>query len=129
MTHVAAHDFRRRGDSGAVALEYAGTVPLAFFVIFLAFQAYVSFTTVSRVENIARTGAREAGQRYEPGLCVQYANSVRPAWLNDYKIEGGRTKVADGDAVYCHVEAKLPIIWKGIPLDYTVTRTVTMPLG
>lgn len=40
----------------------------------------------------------------------------RPAaWLNDYKIEGGRTKVADGDAVYCHVEAKLPIIWKGIP--------------
>lgn len=60
MTHVAAHDSRRRGDSGAVALEYAGTVPLAFFVIFLAFQAYVSFTTVSRVENIARTGAREA---------------------------------------------------------------------
>lgn len=128
---MAAHDSRSRSrsDAGAVALEYAGTVPLAFFVIFLAFQAYISFTTVSRVENIARTGAREASQRYDPGLCAEYANGVRPAWLNDYKIEGGRTEVAGADAVYCHVEAKLPILWKGIPLDYTVNRTVTMPLG
>jgi Flp pilus assembly protein TadG len=129
VTHVTAHDSRRRRDSGAVALEYAATIPLAFFVIFLSFQAYISFTTVSRVENIARTGAREASQDYEPAACVRYANSVRPTWLNDYKIEGGKTEVADGDAVYCHVEAKLPLLWKGIPLDYTVNRTVTMPLG
>lgn len=129
MRFVAVRDSRSRGESGAVALEYAGVAPLALFVIFLAFQAYISFTSVSRVENIARTGAREASQRYDPNQCVEYAESVRPAWLNDYKIEGGKTQVADGDAVYCHVEAKLPILFKGIPLDYTVNRTVTMPLG
>ncbi|MBB4773291.1 TadE/TadG family type IV pilus assembly protein [Actinomadura livida] len=112
-----------------MALEFAGSVPIAFFVIFLSFQAYISFTTVSRVENIARTGAREASQRYDPRLCVEYARSVRPAWLNDYRIEGGATTVDGEDAVYCRVEAKLPIIFKGVPLDYTVKRTVTMPLG
>lgn len=126
---MAAHRSRRRGDGGAVALEFAGSVPIAFFVIFLSFQAYISFTTVSRVENIARTGAREASQRYEPNLCVQYANSVRPTWLNDYDIKGGTTTVDGTEAVYCRVEAKLPLIFKGVPLNYTVKRTVTMPLG
>lgn len=129
MRAAAARGSRRRGDAGAVALEFAGSVPIAFLVIFLSFQAYISFTTVSRVENIARTGAREASQRYEPGLCAEYANGVRPAWLNDYKIEGGTTTVDGTDAVYCHVEAKLPLLFKGVPLDYTVKRTVTMPLG
>jgi hypothetical protein len=31
--------------------------------------------------------------------------------------------------VYCHVRAKVPLLWKGVPLDFTVNRTVTMPLG
>ncbi|TDB85125.1 TadE/TadG family type IV pilus assembly protein [Actinomadura sp. 7K534] len=126
---MAARRSRRPGDRGAVALEFAGSVPIAFFVIFLSFQAYISFTTVSRVENIARTGAREASQRYDPRLCVEYARNVRPAWLNDYRIEGGATTVDGEDAVYCRVEAKLPVLFKGVPLDYTVKRTVTMPLG
>ncbi|MEU9841218.1 TadE family protein [Actinomadura sp. NPDC048032] len=125
---MAAHDARRR-DAGAAAIEFAGVLPIALFVIFAAFQAYISFTTVSRVENIARTGAREAAQHYDPSLCVEYANRVRPYWLNDYKIDGGRTEVAGADAVYCHVEAKLPLLFKGVPFDYTVNRTVTMPLG
>ena len=129
MTPVAARGLRRRRDSGAVALEFAGSLPVALFVIFLSFQAYISFTTVSRVENIARTGAREASQRYEPRLCVEYARNVRPPWLNDYRIEGGATTVDGEDAVYCRVEAKLPVLFKGVPLDYTVKRTVTLPLG
>ncbi|MBB6399785.1 Flp pilus assembly protein TadG [Actinomadura coerulea] len=125
---MAAHDFRRR-DAGAAAVEFAGVLPVALLVVFVAFQAYISFTTVSRVENIARTGAREAAQHYDPSRCVEYANRVRPYWLNDYKIDGGRTEVAGADAVYCHVEARLPVLFKGVPLDYTVNRTVTMPLG
>ncbi len=119
----------RRGDRGAVAVEFAGIAPLAFFVIFLAFQAYISSTTVERVENVARTGAREAGQRYDPGLCRERARAAMPGWLNTYSIEGGRTSVDGDDGVYCRVRAKLPLLWKGIPLNYTVTRTVTMPLG
>ncbi|WP_433327566.1 TadE/TadG family type IV pilus assembly protein [Spirillospora sp. CA-294931] len=129
MTVVAASGTGRHRDGGAVGLEFGGIIPLALFIIFLAYQAYVAFTTVSRVENIARTGAREASMRYEPGLCHTYGARTRPRWLNDYEVEGGATKSGGTDAVYCRVEAKLPIIFKGVPLDYTVTRTVTMPLG
>lgn len=121
--------FARRRDRGAVALEYAAVFPLACFVIFLAFQGYVASTTVERVDNAARTGAREAGKRYEPGLCAKYARQAMPGWLNDYTIDGGHQSVDGDDGVYCRVRAKLPLLWKGIPLDYTVTRTVTMPLG
>ncbi|MEU4827535.1 TadE family protein [Actinomadura sp. NPDC023710] len=120
---------RGRHDRGAAALEFAGVFPLAAFVIFLAFQGYVASTTVERVDNAARTGAREAGKRYEPGLCEEFANRAMPGWLNDYTIDGGHRSVSGDDGVYCRVRAQLPLIWKGIPLDYTVTRSVTMPLG
>jgi Flp pilus assembly protein TadG len=126
---VAPPQRHGRDDRGSVATEFAGIVPLAFVVILLSFQAYVSSTTVERVENIARTGAREAGQRYDPEQCRRHALDAKPAWINDYEIEGGATRVAGEDAVYCRVEAKLPLLWRGVPLDYTVTRTVTMPLG
>jgi Flp pilus assembly protein TadG len=116
-------------DRGGVAIEFAGIIPFALLVILLSFQAYVSSTTVERVENIARTGAREASQRYDPGQCRRHALNAMPAWLNEYQIEGGATRVGGEDAVYCRVRAKLPLLWKGVPLDYTVTRTVTMPLG
>lgn len=118
-----------RRDRGAAALEFAAVFPIACFVIFLAFQGYTASTTIERVENAARTGAREAGKRYDPGLCVTYARQAMPGWLNDYTINGGHRSVDGDDGVYCRVSAKLPLLWKGIPLNYTVTRTVTMPLG
>ncbi|MBO2463768.1 TadE family protein [Actinomadura violacea] len=123
---------RRAGlgaDRGAAALEYAGVLPVALLVIFTAFQAYVGSTTIERVDNAARTGAREAGQRYDPGLCPLYAGRAMPGWLNEYTITGGHRAVHGADGVHCQVRAKLPLLWKGIPLDYTVTRSVTMPLG
>ncbi|WP_067476962.1 TadE/TadG family type IV pilus assembly protein [Actinomadura hibisca] len=126
MDELAA---RLRDDRGAPSLEFGGILPIALFCIFLVYQAYISSTTVERVENIARTGAREASKLYSPGQCREYALGAKPYWINDYQVEGGHTRLADGDAVYCEVDAKLPIIWKGIPLDYTVTRKVTLPLG
>ncbi|MEV4253569.1 hypothetical protein AB0J52_10410 [Spirillospora sp. NPDC049652] len=118
-----------RGDRGATALEFAAALPLALFVIFFAYQAWVASTTVERVENIARTGAREASQDYSPDECRRYALNTKPHWISDYEVEGGATTVDGTDAVYCRVKAKLPLLWKGIPLDYTVTRTYTLPLG
>lgn len=116
-------------DRGATAFEFAAALPLALFVIFFAYQLWVSSTTVERVENIARTGAREASQDYSPGECRSYALDSKPGWINDYQVEGGATTVDGTDAVYCRVRAKLPLLWKGIPLDFTVTRTYTLPLG
>ncbi|MES9543186.1 MULTISPECIES: TadE/TadG family type IV pilus assembly protein [unclassified Actinomadura] len=119
----------RRVDRGAAAVEFAAVLPLALMIIFLAFQAYMASTTVERVENAARTGAREASKRMDAGSCEKWAQDAMPYWLNDYSISGGPTTVNDGDAVSCRVKAQVPVIWKGIPLDFGVTRTVTMPLG
>lgn len=121
---------RRDGERGATAIEFAAILGPTLFVIFFAYQAYVSSTTVERVQNAARTGAREASQRYDPSLCRTYAERTIPkAWLTEYWIEGGVTRVGDDEAVTCTVRAKLPVLFKGVPFDYTVNRTVTMPLG
>jgi hypothetical protein len=122
--------WREPDDRGASIVEFAGILVPALVVILIAFQAYISSTTVERVQNAARTGAREASQRYNPGACPFYAESVIPkGWLKEYWINGGATSVGGDDSVYCTVRAKLPLLFKGLPLDFTVTRTVTMPLG
>ena len=122
--------FRGPDDRGASVVEFAGILVPALIVILIAFQAYISSTTVERVQNAARTGAREASQRYDPGVCPFYAENVIPkGWLKEYSITGGATSVGGDDSVYCTVRAKLPLLFKGLPVSFTVTRTVTMPLG
>jgi Flp pilus assembly protein TadG len=122
--------FSGPGDRGASIVEFAGILVPALIVILISYQVYVSSTTVERVQNAARTGAREASQRYDPSACPFYAETVIPkSWLKEYSINGGATSVGGDDSVYCTVRAKLPLLFKGLPVDYTVTRTVTMPLG
>lgn len=118
---------RRMADRerGIAAVEFAALFPLFVIILFVAFQAYVASTTIERVENAARTGAREAGQRYDPERCPSAALRAMPGWLNERKADGGRT----GDGVSCHVRAKFPLLFKGVPLNLTIDRTVTMPLG
>jgi Flp pilus assembly protein TadG len=121
---------RGRDDRGAAIVEFAGILVPALVLILIAFQLYISSTTVERVQNAARTGAREASQRYDPGACPVYAGQAIPkGWLKQYWINGGATSVGGDDSVYCTVRAKLPLLFKGLPVDFTVTRTVTMPLG
>jgi hypothetical protein len=48
-----------------------------------------------------------------------------PGWLNNRVADGGPS----GDGLYCHVRAKVPLLWPGVPLDFTVDRTVRMPMG
>jgi hypothetical protein len=33
------------------------------------------------------------------------------------------------DAVVCVIDATVPILAKGVPLDFSVTRTVEIPVG
>lgn len=121
---------RGPADRGASVIEFAGLFAPTLILILIAFQAYISSTTAERVQNAARTGAREASQRYDPSVCPEFAENVMPKrWLKQYSINGGATSAGGDDGVYCTVRAKLPLLFKGVPVDITITRTVTMPLG
>jgi hypothetical protein len=118
------HGSRRR-DLGAAITEYIAVFPVALVVILLAFEGLMSGMTVERVENAARTGARVAGQRQNAEACRGSALGVMPGWINQKEVDGGW----QDDGVYCHVRVKIPVLWPGAPLDFTIDRTVHMPVG
>ncbi|MDN3356896.1 TadE family protein [Actinomadura sp. DC4] len=112
-------------DRGAAITEYIAVFPVALAVILFAFEGLMSGMTVERVENAARTGARVASQRQDAGACRGSALGVMPGWINRRKVVGGWRD----DGVYCHVRADIPVLWPGAPLDFTIDRTVHMPVG
>ncbi|MFC9972704.1 hypothetical protein ACFVH6_17625 [Spirillospora sp. NPDC127200] len=111
-------------DEGTAATEYLSMFTLFLFVLFLCFQVYVSFTTIEKVEDAARTGAR-VGSMESVANGRAAAERVMPGWLNEHRIDVGR----DGDAVECRISAKVPLIAKGVPFDITITREVHIPVG
>jgi Flp pilus assembly protein TadG len=115
-----------RRDSGDVVVEFAAAFPVALIVILLCFEALMAATTVERVENAARTGARVASQAQNPGVCGSAAQQSMPGWLNEKTAQGGW---ADDGGLYCQVHAKVPLLWPGVPLEFTVDRRVQMPMG
>jgi hypothetical protein len=117
---------RRAGDRGTASVEFAALLPIVLAVVLVCFEALMASVTVERVENAARTGARVAAMRQDAAACVPAAAAALPGWLNERTLRGGE---AGGDGVSCTVRAKVPLLWRGVPLDYTVTRTVTMPEG
>jgi TadE-like protein len=113
------------GDRGSASMEFAAILPTAMFLILFSFEAIMAAATIERVENAARTGARSAGQRGDPQGCPAAATEALPGWLNEHTVYGQ----AHGDGVRCRVRAKVPLLFPGIPLDFTIDRAVTMPLG
>jgi TadE-like protein len=114
-----------RGDGGVAITEYVAVFPVALVVILLAFEGLMSGMTVERVENAARTGARVASQQQNAAACHDSALGVMPGWINHKEVDGGW----QGDGLYCHVRVKVPVLWPGAPLDFTIDRTVHMPVG
>ncbi|TDD79592.1 pilus assembly protein [Actinomadura darangshiensis] len=129
MTRGASGRSRRSaaapGDRGGVSLEFAGVLPSVLTVIFFCLEFLLVGITVERVENAARTGARVAAQRQEAGACETAAMQAMPGWLNEKKV----TSATRDGGVVCRVRAKVPVLIKGVPLDFTMTRTVEMPVG
>lgn len=117
---------RTAGERGGVTVEFAAILPAVLFIILIAFEALMASTTVERVDNAARTGARVAGKEQDTAACPGAALSAMPSWRNDYWADGGPD---DNGGVYCHVKAKIPLLFPGVPLDFTVNRTVHMPIG
>lgn len=116
---------RGHGDDGAAITEFIAILPIILVIILVAFEALMAGTTVERVENAARTGARLASQQQEADTCEGSALGAMPAWLDDRHVDGGW----DGRGVYCHVRAEVPVLFPGAHLDFTIDRTVRMPVG
>lgn len=116
---------RAGGDRGGAIVEYVAVFPIALVVILLCFEALMSGLMVERVENAARTGARTASRQQDAGACHAAAIDAMPGWINKKEADGGWR----GDGLYCHVRAKIPVLWPGAPLDFTIDRTVHMPVG
>jgi hypothetical protein len=112
-------------DHGGVVAEYAAIFPVVLVVILICFEALMAATTVERIENAARTGARVASQERSAGACRGAALGAMPRWLGDRSVDGGRSL----GGYYCHVRAKVPLMWPGAPIEVTVDRTVHMPIG
>ncbi|MBC6461871.1 TadE/TadG family type IV pilus assembly protein [Actinomadura sp. HBU206391] len=117
-------------DKGSAAVEYLSTIGLFLFVLVVCIEAYVSFSTIEKVENAARTGARTASMaenadgREAEGRAA--ADAAMPDWINSKTITVTEIGV---DSVQCTIRAKVPLLAKGVPFDFTVTRRVEMPVG
>lgn len=116
---------RAAADGGSVSLEFAGILPSVLLVIFFCLEFLLVGLTVERVENAARTGARVAAQRQDAGACRSAAMQAMPGWLNEQKVYAS---TEDGGVV-CRVHARVPVLVKGVPLDFAIDRTVKMPVG
>lgn len=129
----------RRNDHGQAAVQFAGMMPIVLVCVLLCFKVYVTINAVEQVDNAARTGAREASKQHDPSACPTEAMKALPEWLTKMAnpqdhIAGDRNSrvritASGGDVagVSCRVEAKVPVLWPGVPLDFTVDRTVHMP--
>lgn len=116
----------RRRDGGSAILEYVGMLPAVLFILLVCFEALMVARTVERIENAARTGARVASQQRDAGACRGAAMGALPSWLNDKSVSGNGSQFT---GYSCRVRAKVPVVWRSIPLDVTVERTVHMPVG
>jgi hypothetical protein len=116
---------RAYGDRGGALTEFVAILPIGLVIILVAFEALMAGTTVERVENAARTGARLASQQQDPGTCADHALASMPGWLDNRSADGGQ----EGRGLYCHVRAEVPVLFPGAHLDFTIDRTVHMPVG
>lgn len=111
-------------DRGTAAVEYMSTVGIFLVVLVCCLEAYVSFSTVEKVEDAARTGAR-VGSMVDADEGKKQAEAALPGWLNDHKVTVNRV----GDSEVAEIEAKIPLLAKGVPFEFSIKRRVEMPVG
>ncbi|MQY03858.1 TadE/TadG family type IV pilus assembly protein [Actinomadura macrotermitis] len=113
-----------RRDRGTAATEYMSVIGLFLLVLVLCLEAYVAFSTIEKVEDAARTGARVGSM--EGAFAGQAAaERVMPGWINFHTVR----VVQVGDRMECEIWAKVPVLAKGVPVDLEVRRRVEMPVG
>ncbi|MPY80345.1 MAG: hypothetical protein GEV04_18175 [Actinophytocola sp.] len=112
-----------RGIRGQVTIETIAYLPLLFAIFFTIVEVFAYFMTVEQVDSAARAAARVQSQG---GNGYQAARSALP---ESVRRQGATVDVStQGRPVTATVTGNVPIIISG-PIDWTVTRTVTMPIG
>lgn len=129
---------RRRGDGGQTLIEFVGLIPTFIALVLAAFVTFLAILSLERIEHAARTGARVAGQTGDMGRCETEARKELPEWIQDRNSpppDGPRIRAErfsedwNEGRVACEVTARVPMLWAGVGLDYTITRRVEMPIG
>lgn len=113
---------RRDADRGGPILEFAAVLPLLLLTVVVAFEAFMAFVAIERLESAARAGARVAGTRQLEGAETA-ARQALPTWLDGATITSGTN---DSDGFYVEVSHSLPIVFS-VDLNVTLTRRVDMP--
>lgn len=138
---------RHRGtdrEGGQAIVQFAAGFPIAVLAILICFKLFVIVTTIERVNNAARDGARAASLAHDARRCVPAAVQTLPDWVTkmanakDHLPDShpfkpphsrvviyGRGDVTNG--VSCEVIVKVPLLWSSIDWNYNVDRTVRMP--
>ncbi|MEV5613618.1 AAA family ATPase [Streptomyces sp. NPDC052225] len=113
---------RRRGDKGAVTLEFAAMFPLVLVVLALMWQCVLYGYTYSLAGNAADEAARAAvsaaaGNGDAQGACTTAGRSHLPsAW------QGAQIGCTDtGVVTKATVEVKVPLFFPGVNPGWTVT--------
>lgn len=113
---------RRDADRGGPILEFAAVLPLLLLTVVVAFEAFLAFVAIERLESAARAGARVAGTRQLDGAEAA-AREALPDWLADANVTSGAN---DENGYYVEVSHPLPIVFS-VDIDLTLTRRVDMP--
>ncbi|MFJ2215971.1 TadE/TadG family type IV pilus assembly protein [Streptomyces sp. NPDC101062] len=121
---------RSRRQSGQVALEYLGFVPLLLLVGFFAIQIGIVAYTVNQAGTAARVAARTASQdvldqELDPEVAGRRATSE---WLSR---DNGKMRFSHQgiDNVTYTAEVRIPSVVPGIEDWGWVKRSSTMPRG
>jgi hypothetical protein len=112
-------------DAGTAATEYMSMLGIVLFVMVICFQVYVSFTTVEKVEDAARTGARVGSMR-GAGAGQAAATAALPGWIENRRVS---VRQVEGDRMECDVWVRVPVLTDAVPFDHTIQRRVDMPIG
>lgn len=115
---------RLSGSRGQATLETIAYLPYVLVMFLLALEVFAYIMTIEEVDSAARAGARVAGQG---GNGYAAAYDALPNRLHNSQTHIRVYTTRAGDA-HASVHTRVPLIFD-TPLDWSVTRDVTMPIG
>lgn len=114
---------RRHRSRGQATVETIALLPLILLMFVMAIEAFAFIMTIEEVNNAARTGARVTSQG-ENGKKAAY-DALPKRLHNDHTTVSVRS---DGTTATATVSARVPLLLAD-PIDWTIKRTVELPVG
>lgn len=115
---------RERHTAGQATLETIAYLPYVLMMFLMAIEVFAYMATIEEVDSAARAGARVTSQGGN-GRAAAY--DALPSRLhNQHTVI--HIVATGGGAANATVTARVPLIFNA-PIDWSVTRTVSMPIG